>query len=69
MIKKVKNGVSQGRRGIPGCFGMAGGETAKIPLKNAIFYNCVIFKEKCSVCVHDEQYEQDKLCISADLIG
>ena len=48
---------------------MAGGETAKIPLKNAIFYNCVIFKEKCNVCVHDEQYEQDKLCIFADLIG
>lgn len=40
-----------------------------IPLKNAIFYNCVIFKEKCNVCVHDEQYEQDKFCIFADLIG
>ena len=32
------------RRQIPGCFGVAGGETAKIPLKNAIFYNYVILK-------------------------
>ena len=69
MIKKVKKCVSQGRRAIPGCFGMASGETAKFLSENAIFYNSVIFKEKYDVCVHDEQYEQDKLCISADLIG
>lgn len=69
MIKKVKNCVSQGRRAIPGCFGMASGETAKFLSENAIFYNSVIFKEKYDVCVHDEQNGQDKLCIFTDLIG
>lgn len=69
MIKKIKNRVSQSRRGFPGCFGMTGGEKIKFFTENAIFYNSVIFKEKCNVCVHDEQNGQEEICIFSDLIG
>lgn len=44
--KKMKNGLSQARRGIAGRFGVRGCEKAKFLSENAIFYNSVIFKEK-----------------------